>query len=262
MISFSSRPIVFTEHSTNNRRRRFRILKYIEKFVYSKLDFIGCISKGTYDSLNAFVNVEHNAEIINNGINVDKFRIRGTLKKSGFFHENDYLLIQVSSFRLQKDHETLINALVELPSHVKLLLVGDGPLKKIREEQVKALNLEARVTFLGNRFDIPELLNVSDLVILSSTYEGFGLAIVEGMAAGKPVIASNVDGLRDIVQDYGLLFEMGNSKNLCEQIRSLLEDDTFYREVANRCRKRAEDFSIQRMVDKYFKIYRRLSDGK
>ncbi|MFU1858151.1 glycosyltransferase [Sphingobacterium sp. NGMCC 1.201703] len=260
IISFSSRPIVFTEHSTNNRRRNYGILKNIEKFVYSKLAFIGCISTGTFDSLTSFVDVKHKTEIINNGIDVEKFKNRGILAKSDFFQQDDFILIQVSSFRPQKDQETLINALLKLPPHVKLLLVGDGPLKKSREEQVLKLNLTSRVKFLGNRFDIPDLLNISDVVILSSIYEGFGLAIVEGMAAGKPVIASDVDGLREIVQNYGLLFEKGNSNQLCEQISRLLGNSEYYLEIAFRCSRRAEDFSIQNMVDKYLKIYKKLSD--
>jgi glycosyltransferase involved in cell wall biosynthesis len=259
VISFSKIPIVFTEHSTDNRRRSHFLLKWIDRYVYSKISFVGCISEGALRELRNHVKNNIHAGVITNGINIQKFS-SVIIDRSLFcsFLQSDRLLIQVSSFRYQKDQETVIKALLHLSDEVKLLLVGDGPLRSEREEQVENLNLKHRVIFLGNRFDVPDLLNVSDIVILSSRSEGFGLAIVEGMAAKKPVIASSVTGLREIVENYGLLFEQGDDRELAEKINMLLGNQTTYNEIAKKCFLRAQDFSIEKMVTQYINIYKKV----
>lgn len=251
-------PIIYTEHSTNNGRRNNPFFKYIERFIYTKLSLIGCISKGTKDELLNHLNKNLNVRHINNGIDLSRFVDTLAVDKGKYFQfeSEAKILIQVSSFREQKDQKTLITALADLPFYIKLLLVGDGPLKNELIEYTKTLKLEDRVIFLGNREDVPELLNASDIVILSSKTEGFGLAIVEGMAAGKPVIASNIIGVSEIVENYGLLFEQGNAKDLSDKIKLLCNSDSYYNEIKNKCIIRARDFSIEKMVDNYIDIYR------
>lgn len=247
--------IVYTEHSTNNKRRGNPFLKYIERFVYSKLTFIGCISKGTKNELLKHLSKQSNIEVINNGIDLSKFQNVKIETPYSFFNEKDKILIQVSSLRPQKDQRTLITSLNYLPKNVKLLLVGDGPLKEDLILYSQSQNLSDRVFFLGNRTDISELLYLSDIVILSSNYEGFGLVVVEGMASHKPVIASNVPGVSEIVQNYGLLFEKGDAQDLAEKIELLINDPKCYELVAEKCSLRAHDFSIEKMVDSYIHVY-------
>ncbi len=258
IFSFSKTPIIYTEHSTNNKRRNNFIFKHIDRFIYSKLSKIGCISQGTFDNLSKHLGSKKKLSVINNGIVLDSFNSEEVKRKAldyNFFTEDDFTLIQVSSFREQKDQKTLIRSLKILPSNVKLLLVGDGYLRNENEKLVKDLQLENRVNFLGNRSDIPELMNYADVVVLSSIYEGFGLVVVEGMASGKPVIASNVSGVKEIVENYGLLFEVGSEKDLAEQIKSLMNKE-IYHKVSTACEKRGKEYSIDKMIDDYIKIYK------
>jgi glycosyltransferase involved in cell wall biosynthesis len=102
---------------------------------------------------------------------------------------------------------------------------------------------------------VPELLKTSDIIVLSSHWEGFGLAAVEGMAAGKPTVASDVDGLREVVQGAGVLFPHGDAQALAQIIQQLQVDPTYYHDVAIRCYQRAQQFDIMRMVEKYEKVY-------
>lgn len=249
--------IVYTEHSTNNRRRNNYFLRKVEKFIYSKLDYIGCISRGTKDELIGHLRSLKKVEVINNGVNLSRFRNLGATEYNFPFYDPDVkYLIQVSSFRHQKDQKTLIRALCDLPKSIELILVGEGPLKLEAEKYAHDLNLKERVLFLGDRSDIPELLNLSHIVVLSSTVEGFGLVIVEGMAAGKPVIASDIIGVSEIVENYGLLFEVGNARDLSDKIKLLLEDPYFYNKISLRCKLRAEDFTLENMVDKYIDVYK------
>src|SRR5699024_501193 len=102
------------------------------------------------------------------------------------------------------------------------------------------------------------LYSECDVVVQSSNWEGFGLTAVEGMACGKPVIASNVRGLSEIVRGYGILFEPLNSKELSEKIEVILSNEHIYREITNRCHERAKSFSLKLMAEKYLKTYESL----
>ncbi|MCB0443974.1 MAG: glycosyltransferase, partial [Flavobacterium sp.] len=112
-----------------------------------------------------------------------------------------------------------------------------------------------RVMFLGFRNDIPELLKSSDIIILSSRYEGLSLASIEGLSSGKPLIASDAPGISNIVGNAGILFPIGNHKRLASEIEKLLQDKDYYESVVNRSVKKAEEFDIKNMVLKYKKLY-------
>lgn len=259
LFSFSKVKLIYTEHSTHNRRRDHFILKRLDRFIYSKIDFIGCISKGTYDELVNHIGDRGQKGIVYNGINLKSYsNLRKSEKYLFFKGSKNKIIIQVSSFRPQKDQKTLINAMSVLPEDYKLILVGDGQLKSECIRQVSDLGLEDRILFLGLRSDIPELLFNSDIVVLSSHYEGFGLAVVEGMAANKPVIATNIDGVKEIVENYGLLFEKQNSSELAENILSLGENKEYYDKISQQCYQRSNDFSINSMVDFYCAEYQKL----
>ena len=147
-----------------------------------------------------------------------------------------------------------------LPDHFKLILVGEGPLRNECELLVNVLGLEERVFFLGNRNDVESILKTADLSILSSKWEGFGLVAVEGMATGKPVIASNVTGLSEVVEGAGLLFEKGNELQLANIIKCLLlsENLNYYNEISQKCKIRAQQFDINTMVSKSISLYNNL----
>src|SRR5690606_21995124 len=124
------------------------------------------------------------------------------------------------------------------------------------EELVKTEGLESRVKFLGVREDIPNILQTSDVVVLSSFHEGLSLSCLEGMAT-KPFVASNVPGLVEIVENFGLLFEQGNVQDLTNKIMSLYKDGDYYQKVKEKCFLRANDFDINNMVDLYIDEYKK-----
>ena len=131
----------------------------------------------------------------------------------------------VAGFRYQKDQDTLIRAMQHLPKNkFELWLVGDGERRGDLEALAIMFGLKDVVKFWGLRGDVPSLLKSSDIVVLSSHIEGFGLAAVEGMSAGKPFIASDVDGLNDVVRGAGLLFRHGDDKQLAELITTLINE--------------------------------------
>ena len=118
------------------------------------------------------------------------------------------------------------------------------------------------VHLLGLRTDVPNLLKASDIVVQSSHIEGFGLAAVEAMAAGKPVIASNVEGLSGVVEGAGLLFEHENAQQLAYAISNVLNDKKQYQSLVEKGCKRASIYTIETMADKYLMEYNRVKPGK
>lgn len=260
IISFSNTKLIFTEHNTNNQRRNKKRFKLIERFIYSKVDKIVTIADEVDEKLKQHLNFEDYKFVkIYNGVYIKKFSNAEVKDRSLFnFKKDDRLIIQVSSFRKQKDQETLIKSLLFLPDNFKVLLVGDGPLKSELENLTKDNNLSERVMFLGLRNDVPNLLKMCDYVILSSNHEGLSLASIEGMASGKPFIASKVPGLTEIVDKYGLLFNKGDEKDLSSKIISLENNIDFKEDVVKRCLHRANQFDIMTMVDKYIDLYKKM----
>lgn len=259
MIGFSKTKLVYTEHNTTNNRRKNTIYKLLDRYVYKSYSKIITIAKEVDTNLKKHLNINLDRyQLINNGVNTKVYNTAKAYLKTDFFSTEDILLIQVSSFRFQKDQVTLIRSLTLLPKNVKLLLVGDGELRKDCEIEVANLRLEKRVKFLGNRIDVPRLLKTADIVVLASHHEGLSLASIEGMASGKPFVASNVPGLGNVVRDAGLLFEEANENDLSKHILDLISDKAYYNTVVKTCIKRANQFDIQKMVDSYAALYKEL----
>jgi glycosyltransferase involved in cell wall biosynthesis len=259
LISFSKVPLIFTEHSTNNRRLENPIFKWIDKFIYKFYERIICITEKVFNIIQEHTNLpKEKFSVIENGVNLSAITESTILNKNEIvpaINEEEKVVIQVSSFQEPKDQPTLIKAIRDLPNNVKLILVGDGILRNECENLVKKLNLENRVFFLGIRTDVPQLLKSSDIVVLSSKYEGLSLSSIEGMASEKPFIASDVPGLREIVGGAGLLFPQGDETALAKMITDLLNDEKLYNKVAEACQSRAALYDINKMIEKHIALY-------
>lgn len=261
LISFTNVKLVYTEHNTNNKRREIPIFKYIDKFIYRHIDRIVTIADEVDLNLKEYLKFDDSKFIkINNGVDVAFYNSAIGYSKEKFFNVDDFILIQVSTFSLQKDQKTLIKSLQHLPDNIKLILVGTGSLIDESKDIVKKLNLAERVKFIGNRYDVPQLLNTSDVVILSSRHEGLSLSNIEGMSVGKPFIGSDVPGLREIVKGHGLLFEQGNDKELAKLIMNLYTNPQLYKKIADQCFNRAKEFDINKMVAQYIELYKEIID--
>ncbi|WP_426477607.1 glycosyltransferase [Chryseobacterium sp. CBSDS_008] len=258
LLFFRKQKMVFTEHSTENNRRSKGYLKRIEKFIYSKLDDIICISESTRKNLIQHLGdgFKSKTKVINNGVNLSRFYNSKASSRTEYgLSEKDFLLIQVASFRAAKDQSTLIRTLTLLPSDVKAIFVGDGPELEHCKELVKKKGLEDRAFFLGNQSNIAELIKMSDVVVVSSHYEGFGIVAVEGMACHKPVVASNVPGLSEVVSEYGILFDRGKEEDLAGVIRELHNNLSYYTTISEKCFSRSTHFSIEKIAKYYREIY-------
>lgn len=254
---FNNAKLITTEHSTNNRRRGKWYWRLLDKWMYNKYNRVVCISDKTECNLRKWLEISQGRLVtIYNGINVNEFNDAEQIDRLSVGSSNSNKVItMVSAFRYQKDHDTIINAMTLLPEDYELWLVGDGERRHIIERLIKQTNLTNRVRLLGVRSDTPQILNASDVVVQSSHIDGFCLAAVEGMAAGKPLIASEIDGLAQVVGGAGILCEHANPKAFADAIRHLCEDKEYAQQVAAACQERAKQYDISLMAERYAEIY-------
>lgn len=253
---FCRKKLVTTEHSTNNRKReKGGIFRLVDKWMYRRYNDVICISEIAEKKLREYLGDTDSQHIctINNGVDVEMFHNAEPLPE---LKTERFITVMVAGFREAKDQDTLIRAMSLLPKEpYELWLVGDGVRRGELQNLVQDLNLQDNVKFLGLRTDVPNVLKSADVVVMSSHWEGLSLSNVEGMSVGKPFVASDVNGLREVTKDYGLLFPHGDEKALAEIIVKLHDDKDYYKQVADKCYERACQFDIKTMIEAYSNIY-------
>ena len=245
--------LVTTEHNTTNRKRNKIFLRIMDKWMYKRYSQIICISDKAAENLKEYLGCSERIRVIYNGVNVERFHnaqpIVG-MKSSRFVG------LMVAAFRPQKDQDTLVRAISRLAKDkYEVWFAGEGTRMKEVQNLVEKLGVSDQVTFLGNRTDIPELLKTADVIVMSTHYEGLSLANIEGMSTGKPFVASDVDGVHEITDGYGILFPHEDELSLSNLLERLLEDPAYYNEVAGKCYERAKYYDLAVMVDNYCKVY-------
>ena len=251
--------LVTTEHNTDNRRRSKWYLKGGDRWMYSKYDRIICISDQAETNLTKYLPcLSDKAITIYNGIDVERFSDAVPVEEWKRDFAGRKVIAMVAAFRLQKDQKTLIDSFAYLPDDYVLLLVGGGETLADMKAYASGKEYGERVFFTGVRTDIPNVMKSADVLVLSTHYEGLSLSNVEGMASGVPFVASDVDGVREVTRGYGVLFPHGDSKALAEAVLRLTTDGEYRQEVVRRCQKRARQFDIQTMAEKYAREYGRL----
>lgn len=163
----------------------------------------------------------------------------------------------------QKGHPVLLRAAAELPG-VDFVLAGEGPERPALEALATELGIAERVHFLGYRADIPQLLAACDVFALPSLYEGSSLAVLEAMAAGRPVVSSAIGGTDELIDDGvdGLLVAPGDADGLAGALGRLLDDTELRKAFAQRARQRVErDFTPTAMTQRVEAIYAELIAG-
>lgn len=252
-------PMVMTEHSTDNRRRHKPFLRPVEKFIYKKYDYIISISEQTQEKLCTWLKQKNRLKftVIENGIDVKSFKNAKAISPNALYSQyccDDILLLTVGSFTPQKNHKILIEALAHLPDRFKLILAGEGPLENEIRAQIKNLNLENRVVFLGFRRDIPEIMHTADILVIPSLWEGFGLIAVEAMACGLPIVASNVPGLAEVIGECGIKFDPRSTQDIIKSIL-FMQNKQMQREYVNLAYNKVDRYDISNTVTEYLKIY-------
>lgn len=156
----------------------------------------------------------------------------------------------------EKGHLSAINAISEM-ENVELWIVGDGPLKKTIASTVSSKNLAGKVKLLGHRDDVYNWLALADVLLLNSSYEGQGLVLLEAMAAGVPVVASNVGGVSEIVENgkNGLLFEYDDENEIKKVINNILSDVDLRKKLVNAADEKYPNYSCVKIARALEDVY-------
>lgn len=247
-----------------------RIFVFFEKFAAKYADKIITLSDNEInDHLKLRIGKKEQFISVQNGINFNKFQQAAdkNRKKHLFNIPSDKKVITViARLELVKGHIYFLEAVKELIekhkiSNVKVLLAGDGTLRQKLENMVNAGILKDIVVFLSFRKDIQDILSASDLIVLPSLNEGFGLVLVEAAAAGVPVIATNVGGIPEVIEDNktGILVPPADSHALAGAMLKILKDESLAKRLAEAAKKMVhEKFNIERMFEEIENIYEKI----
>jgi len=253
LFSEKKKIFVTTEHSITNQRRNRRFFRSIEKFIYSKYSKVITISDLATRNLSSWIN--KNCLTIYNGIHLNKNQISSVRRQDWGISINQKLIIMVARFYEAKDHVTAIKAMTLLPNNVVLAFIGSGETMEACKNLVSALSLSNRVLFWGQQNDVASFLNMADICLLSTYYEGFPISVLEYMAAGKPIVASNVPGVSNLVKDIGLLYQHKNEQDLAIKITEILNSSELSSELSQKACTKVLDFSIEKTTDDYLSAY-------
>lgn len=228
--------------------RLITVSKNVERFLQTTAKF----PAGTFQT-------------ILNGVDVEKFR-RGKRQETRDklqLSSNDIIFICVGRLVDIKGHNVLIEAfsMIKSSSPVKLLIVGDGPRRQDVENLIAEKGMGTDIKVLGLREDVPELLNLSDCFVLSSHSEGLSCSIIEAMAAGLPVVATDVGGNSELVRDgeCGYLVPAKDPAAFANRLQALIDHDSKRRTFGETSLRIAQEkFSLDAMIEGYVRIYREM----
>ena len=256
-------PFITTLHGTDiTLVGKNKMYEPVVAFSINESDAITAVSQNLRDETYRSFAIEKEIEVIYNFVDVKRFDKKPIdAFRKVIAPNNEKILVHASNFRKVKRVNEVIKIFAEVQQQVpsKLLLVGDGPERPVMESLVKTLGVQDDVRFLGKQEQIEEIYAVSDLFLLPSEYESFGLAALEAMAAKVPVISTNAGGLPEINihGTTGFLANVGDVKTMTEQAIALLSNESLLATFKENAYQHAQQYDISNIVPNYEKLYGR-----
>jgi N-acetyl-alpha-D-glucosaminyl L-malate synthase BshA len=256
-------PVITTLHGTDiTLVGRDKTFAPVVAFSINQSDAITAVSQNLRDETYRSFPIEKEIRVIHNFVDTRRFQrkpidaFRRVIAPNG-----ERILLHASNFRKVKRVQDIVRIFEivhkKIPS--KLLFVGDGPERSAAESLCRELDICDDTRFVGKQEQMEEILAVADLFLLTSEYESFGLAALEAMAAGVPVISTNAGGLPEIqIQgETGYLDDVGDIHSMSEHAIRILEDDATLKRFKANAMAHAKNFDIDRIVPQYEALYNR-----
>ena len=228
-------------------------------FSINESDGVTAVSESLKrDTLRLF-NIDREIDVIPNFISLKKHTEPKECKRSVMARPDERIITHISNFRKVKRVEDVVRVFVKIQEKIpaKLIMVGDGPDREIADQLCKNLGIKKRVLFLGNTSDIEQILCFSDLFLLPSMSESFGLSALEAMVAGVPVVSSNVGGIPEVNEEgvSGFLCEVGDIDTMAARALYILEDEARLKEFKKGALEVAKRFDEEKIVPMYEALY-------
>jgi len=209
--------------------------------------------------------IRRDMEVIHNFVDTGVYKRDRSLINTGLAEEGKKVISHISNFRPVKKISSIIKVFCNVSRKVdcRLLLAGDGPEMSTIREMVDRLDLTGKVVFLGRQEDVVPLLNISDIYMLPSKSESFGLSALEAMSCGVPVIGTSEGGLREVVEDgvSGYICHPNDIEGMSREAISILTGKNRREKMGRAARKRALDFDSSIIIDRYIDYYNKILSG-
>lgn len=241
--------------------------KAVVDFSINQSDGVTAVSQYLRDETYNRFDIKKEIEVIPNFIDLNRFkRSDKDHFRKAISPDGEKIITHVSNFRGVKRVPDVISTFDYVLNHgikAKLLLVGDGPARKQAEQRCRKLGICDHVRFLGKQYHIEEILSVSDLFIIPSGSETFGLAALEAMGCGVPVISSDVGGLPEvnINGETGYTCELGDTEAMGKHAVDILGDEEKHQQMVQQARKQAERFDLTKIIEQYESYYKQVAEG-
>ena len=258
-------PMVTTLHGTDiTLVGNHPFYKPAVTFSINASDMVTSVSESLkQDTLDLF-EIKKDIKVIPNFIDVSKYQQKGfkDCQREMMAEGDEKIITHISNFRKVKRIQDTVKVFYEIQKKIKcrLMMVGEGPEKERAEDLVDELGIQDKVMFLGQSHEIDKILCFSDLFLLTSKRESFGLAALEAMINGVPVISTNTGGLPEVNEQgiSGYLCDVGDVKGMAKRAISILSDNHTLQTFKQNARKVAEKFDINQIVPMYEDLYAEL----
>ena len=256
-------PVITTLHGTDiTLVGRDKTYEPVVTFSINESDSITAVSENLKEETYKHFDIKKDIEVIHNFVDVQRYNKKPVAAfRQVIAPNNEKIIIHASNFRKIKRIDNVMeifkNIHAALPS--KLLMVGDGPERPLAEDLTRQYGLEADVRFLGKQEQMEEILAVSDVFLLPSEYESFGLAALEAMAASTVVISTDAGGLNEINinGETGYTSAIGDVESMSKNAIALLKDEAKLKTFKHNALKEAKLFDIHHIIPKYEALYRK-----
>ncbi|MFN8324950.1 MAG: N-acetyl-alpha-D-glucosaminyl L-malate synthase BshA [Flavobacteriaceae bacterium] len=257
-------PMVTTLHGTDiTLVGKHPFYKTAVTFSINKSDVVTSVSQNLKEDTLKHFDIKNDIHVIPNFIELDKIRNEKHIscQRSVMAEKHERIITHISNFRKVKRIPDVINVFFKIQNQIpaKLMLVGDGPERENAERLVADLGIEDKVIFFGNSNEIDQILSYSDLFLLPSETESFGLAALEAMAWSVPVISTNTGGLPEVNLDgfSGYLSDVGNIDEMANRAISILKNNDTLEKFRKQALSQAEKFDIKNILPLYEDLYKR-----
>jgi N-acetyl-alpha-D-glucosaminyl L-malate synthase BshA len=257
-------PMVTTLHGTDiTLVGNHPFYKPAVTFSINKSDFVTSVSQSLKDDTLKLFNIKNEIQVIPNFIELDKIKKedKSPCQRSVMANDEERIITHISNFRKVKRIPDIISIFNKIQKEIpaKLMMVGEGPEKEKAEQLCRELGIQDKVIFFGNSNEIDTILCQTDLFLLPSKTESFGLVALEAMACGVPVISSNAGGLPEVNKDgfSGYLSEVGDVDSMANNALKILKDQTDLDQFKKNALITAQQFDIKKILPLYEDLYLR-----